>query len=109
MCPCQYGVSDENEEIPKMLVITESGHQIDEIDEIDENTLKLAVRGAPPNWSSRASVWQRIEMLWPTASFPKFLLRVLRAEGGHWCDLRKRHHIRAEKTFGGTHVYKGMV
>ena len=35
-----------------MLVFTESGHQIDENDEndeIDENTLRLAGRGAPPH------------------------------------------------------------
>ena len=35
------------------IVFTESGHQIDENDEnnkIDENTLRLAGRGAPPHW-----------------------------------------------------------
>ena len=41
------GVFDENDEIPNMLVFTESGHQIDENDEIDENTLLLAVLRAP--------------------------------------------------------------
>ena len=51
-CP-KKGVFDENGGIdknPNMLVFTESGHQIDENDEIDENTLRLAGRGAPPHW-----------------------------------------------------------
>ena len=43
------GVFEENgeiDEIPNMFVFTKSGHQNDEI---DENTLELATRRAPPH------------------------------------------------------------
>ena len=91
-----------------MLVFTESGHHTDEIDEIDEDALELALYHTDPHWSSQARVWQRLEMHLPAASFPKFLPQALRAGGVHWCDLRERHHMKAGKTFGGTEVYKGM-
>ena len=35
--------------------------------------------------------------------------QVHRGEGGHSDDLRKRHPVRAKKTFDGTQVYKGVV
>ena len=49
------------------------------------------------NWSSRHRVWQRFEMPQPTVSFPILLPQVLRGEGGHSDDLRKRHLVRAKK------------
>ena len=48
----------------------------------------------------------------PTVSFPILLPQVHqvhRGEGGHSDDLRKRHPVRAKRTFDGTQVYKGVV
>ena len=93
-----------------MLVFTESGHQIDENDEIDEKHPEIGgareLHHTDTNWSSRPRVWQRLEMPQPFFS-NTFCLKCFGVRGGHSDDLRERHPVRAKKTFGGTQVYKG--
>ena len=77
--------------------------------EIDE---KLAVRRSPPHWCKLKLSGQSLAEVRDALAFcffPILLPQVLRAEGGHSDDLRERHHVSAKKSFGGTHVYKGMV